>query len=167
MAERFADLSYARRLKVGAIVVKDNRVISIGYNGTPAGWDNNCEDVLPDGGKHWRYLFRKVDKDNVLVNPEISFYCDLTFDKENRVNDWVFSKMFLQIAPAEFLEASFRSLGSGEINEDKKQLKTKAALTEKIAADLPKKAAVVKHLGEPLEIIEEEKWQIYRYHLGL
>lgn len=43
-AEIFADLSYASRLKVGAIVVKDDRIISIGYNGTPAGWDNNCED---------------------------------------------------------------------------------------------------------------------------
>lgn len=43
MAERFAQLSYAKRLKVGAIVVKDDRVISIGYNGTPAGWDNACE----------------------------------------------------------------------------------------------------------------------------
>lgn len=46
MADRFADLSYAKRLKVGAIVVKDNRVISIGYNGTPAGWDNNCEEKI-------------------------------------------------------------------------------------------------------------------------
>lgn len=43
-AKRFADLSYAKRLKVGAIVVKDNRIISIGYNGTPAGWSNECED---------------------------------------------------------------------------------------------------------------------------
>lgn len=127
----------------------------------------SSEDVLPDGGKHWRYLFRKVDKDNNLVQPEISFYCDLTFDKENRVNDWIFSKMFLQIAPAEFLEASFRSLGSGEINEDKKQLKTNAALTEKIAADLPKKAVVLKHLGEPLDIVDEERWQVYRYQFKL
>jgi dCMP deaminase len=45
-AEIFADLSHARRLHVGAIVVKDDRVISIGYNGMPAGWDNNCEDVI-------------------------------------------------------------------------------------------------------------------------
>lgn len=43
MADRFAELSYATRLKVGAIVVKDNRVTSIGYNGTPEGWDNSCE----------------------------------------------------------------------------------------------------------------------------
>lgn len=43
-AEVFAGLSHARRLHVGAIVVKDDRIISIGYNGMPAGWDNNCED---------------------------------------------------------------------------------------------------------------------------
>ena len=42
-AKVFAELSHARRLHVGAIVVKDDRIISIGYNGMPAGWDNNCE----------------------------------------------------------------------------------------------------------------------------
>ena len=47
-AETFAELSHARRLHVGAIVVKDDRIISIGYNGMPAGWDNNCEDELSD-----------------------------------------------------------------------------------------------------------------------
>jgi dCMP deaminase len=42
-AKRFAQLSTAKRLQVGAIVVKDDRIISIGYNGTPPGWDNECE----------------------------------------------------------------------------------------------------------------------------
>jgi dCMP deaminase len=46
VAETFAELSTARRLHVGAIVVKDDRIISIGYNGMPSGWDNNCEDVI-------------------------------------------------------------------------------------------------------------------------
>jgi dCMP deaminase len=53
VAERFAKLSSAKRLQVGAIVVKDDRIISIGYNGMPAGWDNTCEDVVEvheDGG---------------------------------------------------------------------------------------------------------------------
>jgi dCMP deaminase len=45
IAQRTADLSHARRLHVGAIVVKDDRIISIGYNGMPAGWDNDCEDT--------------------------------------------------------------------------------------------------------------------------
>ena len=43
VAERFAQLSSAKRLNVGAIVVKDDRIISIGYNGMPSGWDNVCE----------------------------------------------------------------------------------------------------------------------------
>ena len=37
----------ANKLKVGAIIVKDNRIISIGYNGTPSGWDNACEVIFP------------------------------------------------------------------------------------------------------------------------
>jgi dCMP deaminase len=53
VAERFAKLSSAKRLQVGAIVVKDDRIISFGYNGMPEGWDNTCEDVVEiheDGG---------------------------------------------------------------------------------------------------------------------
>ena len=44
VAESFAKLSSAVRLQVGAIVVKDDRIISIGYNGMPSGWDNCCEE---------------------------------------------------------------------------------------------------------------------------
>ena len=50
-AETFASLSTARRLHVGAIVVKDDRIISIGYNGMPSGWDNTCEDFLSEDGE--------------------------------------------------------------------------------------------------------------------
>ena len=46
IAERTALLSRAVRLKVGAIVVKDDRIISIGFNGTPAGWHNECENKI-------------------------------------------------------------------------------------------------------------------------
>ena len=49
-AKIFAELSSARRLHVGAIVVKDDRIISIGYNGMPAGWDNDCENKEYMGG---------------------------------------------------------------------------------------------------------------------
>ena len=45
-AERFAKLSSAKRLQVGAVVVKDNRIISIGYNGMPSGWTNECENAI-------------------------------------------------------------------------------------------------------------------------
>lgn len=51
-AARAAELSHARRLHVGAVIVKDDSVISYGYNGMPAGWDNNCEEEFlhEDGG---------------------------------------------------------------------------------------------------------------------
>ena len=42
-AHEYANLSSANRLQVGCIVVKDNRIISIGYNGMPTGWTNVCE----------------------------------------------------------------------------------------------------------------------------
>jgi dCMP deaminase len=44
-AQVWAKQSTATRLQVGAIAVKDNRIISIGYNGMPAGWDNDCENI--------------------------------------------------------------------------------------------------------------------------
>ena len=43
VAKRFSQLSYAQRLKVGAIIVKDDRIVAYGYNGMPSGWDNVCE----------------------------------------------------------------------------------------------------------------------------
>lgn len=49
IAERTAKLSSANRLKVGSIIVKDDRIISIGYNGMPPGWTNNCEHWVEDG----------------------------------------------------------------------------------------------------------------------
>jgi len=50
VAERFSQLSSAQRLQVGAIAVKDNRIISLGYNGMPSGWDNCCENEVMENG---------------------------------------------------------------------------------------------------------------------
>ena len=44
MAEIWAENSYCKRRKVGALIVKDKMIISDGYNGTPAGFENICED---------------------------------------------------------------------------------------------------------------------------
>ncbi len=118
-------------------------------------------------GKLWHYVFRKVDMENRRITPEIQFFFDLRFNKLDKISSWTFSPMFLQIAPAEFLEASFRSLSGAEINEEKQQLKAKAELMEKISAQLPKKAKVVQNLGPPLEITEEEKQEIYYYRFLL
>lgn len=49
LAEITGQLSNAVRLKVGSVVVRGNQILATGYNGTPGGWDNNCEDrIYPD-----------------------------------------------------------------------------------------------------------------------
>ena len=54
----YAELSTAQRLQVGCVIVKDNTIIGIGYNGMPSGWNNNCEETE-------YYL-----KDEIQVSPE-------------------------------------------------------------------------------------------------
>jgi dCMP deaminase len=44
IANMTANLSTANKLKVGCVITKDNRILSIGYNGTPSGWSNECEE---------------------------------------------------------------------------------------------------------------------------
>ena len=44
MAKTWGELSYCKRKKVGALIVKDRMIISDGYNGTPSGFENVCED---------------------------------------------------------------------------------------------------------------------------
>ncbi len=59
MADQWSKLSHCKRKQVGAIIVKDEMVISDGYNGTPAGFDNCCED---DGGNtHWYVLHAEAN----------------------------------------------------------------------------------------------------------
>jgi len=70
-AETFAELSSAKRLHVGAIIVKDDRIISIGYNGMPAGWDNECEDktyISPWNSEHREVLGITY---NLKTKPEV------------------------------------------------------------------------------------------------
>ena len=46
MAQTWAGLSHANRKKVGALIVKNNTIIADGYNGTPSGFENECEEVI-------------------------------------------------------------------------------------------------------------------------
>ena len=59
IATEWAQLSYCQRKKVGAIIVKDRMIISDGYNGTPSGFDNCCEDE--DGLTRWDVLHAEAN----------------------------------------------------------------------------------------------------------
>jgi dCMP deaminase len=59
MAESWSRLSHCSRKKVGAIIVKDEMIISDGYNGTPSGFDNCCEDE--NGDTLWYVLHAEAN----------------------------------------------------------------------------------------------------------
>jgi dCMP deaminase len=78
LAVRISQESYATRLKVGAIAVKDNKIIGQGYNGTPPGWDNICED------------------DNNVTKPEVihaeqNLVCSVARSNESTVGATIFT----------------------------------------------------------------------------
>jgi dCMP deaminase len=59
MAQTWAELSHCERKKVGALIVRDGRIISDGYNGTPAGFPNCCEDQ--QGNTEWYVLHAEAN----------------------------------------------------------------------------------------------------------
>lgn len=63
VAETYAQLSSAKRRKVGCVIVKDNRIISVGYNGMPSGWDNECE--------YWQYPYGLGSSPKLTTKKEV------------------------------------------------------------------------------------------------
>tara|TARA_B100002051_G_scaffold270787_1_gene304296 strand:- start:1501 stop:1926 length:426 start_codon:yes stop_codon:yes gene_type:complete len=59
MAQTWGELSYCKRRKVGALIVKDKMIISDGYNGTPSGFENTCED--DDNYTKWYVLHAEAN----------------------------------------------------------------------------------------------------------
>ena len=70
-ASRTAQLSHARRLQVGAVIVKDDSVISYGYNGMPAGWDNNCEYEVEEFQTEYGVGSKLVKTGELKTKPEV------------------------------------------------------------------------------------------------
>ena len=85
IAEIVSKQSSAKRLQVGAIVVKDDRVISIGYNGMPAGWTNECEEQV-QGEDDSVYLVTKQE----VIHAEANAIAKLARDGESGLHTDLF-----------------------------------------------------------------------------
>jgi hypothetical protein len=118
-------------------------------------------------GQEWQYLFRKVNGQGKIFQPEVSYFFTLKFNQEQRLTDFSLSPLFLNMVPTKFLEASLRSLGSGDIYESTRQLKVSADKVLKISSNLPKQAKITQHFGQPIEITEEDGLDVYLYHFRL
>lgn len=74
VALRTAENSYARRMKVGSVLVKDFRIVATGWQGTPAGFDNACEEKIdPDGPDEVFNL--KTKQDVIHSEANIIYFC--------------------------------------------------------------------------------------------
>ena len=102
-AEGYAELSSAKRLKVGSIITKDNRIISIGYNGTPVGWDNNCENeireehkyVIDEGGPWHTMETMRLETKSEVIHAEMNAIGKLAQSNESGLN----ATMYITHAP--------------------------------------------------------------------
>ena len=101
-AHTFSKLSHAQRKKVGCVIVKGNRIISIGYNGTPSGWDNVCED------KEYMPVL-EVDAHQLPWDPEEEYpWVELREYNEIRFPEWPNGKIVEETGVIKTDERRFR-----------------------------------------------------------
>ena len=103
VAHRFAELSSCERKKVGAIIVKDNRIISIGYNGTPAGWENVCEEEVKWPNGDVQFLVTKPE----VIHAEQNAIAKLARSNESGLG----AEMYVTCSPC--VECAKQIYGSG------------------------------------------------------
>lgn len=68
IAIRTSKLSYAKRLQVGAVIIKGNQILASGYNGMPSGWENVCEITIPE---HINPKTRTITSTQIISKPEV------------------------------------------------------------------------------------------------
>jgi dCMP deaminase len=127
MAKEWAKLSYCKRKQVGAIIVKDKMIISDGYNGTPSGFDNTCEDE--GGTTKWHVLHAEANAILKVAGSTQScegstLYLTMSPCKEcsklihqSGIKKVVYSKAYSDISGLEFLEKADIELVQLDDNE--------------------------------------------------
>lgn len=114
MAKEWAKLSYCKRKQVGAIIVKERMIISDGFNGSPTGFDNCCEDK--DGNTNWYVLHAEANAILKVASStqsckDSTLYITLSPCKEcsklilqSGIKRVVYSKAYKDISGLQFLE---------------------------------------------------------------
>ena len=113
------------------------------------------------------YLFEKIDKDEKMIKPSVELGISLTFNENDLLTSITFSPIFLAMVPADFVEASLRSLGSAAVNRFKRQIRADVIKVSKLNAPIPTKTDIEAVLGIPLQTIPRENAErlLYRFKL--
>lgn len=107
VAEETAELSHAERRKVGCVIVKDRRILSFGYNGMPAGWDNCCEYSAVDTGE---IILHGMTRPEVL-HSEMNALMKLCQSTESSFG----STMFVTLSPCMDCAKAIHQAGISEV----------------------------------------------------
>ena len=125
MAEEWSKLSHCKRKQVGSLIVKDKMIISDGYNGTPSGFENFCEDE--DGYTKWYVLHAEANaiakvSGSTQSTKGSTLYITLSPCKEcsklifqSGISRVVYSKKYKDLSGIEFLIKSGVSVDFSEI----------------------------------------------------
>ena len=110
MAAIAANQSYAERLKVGALAVKDNRILSVGYNGTPPGDSNECEDWYTQVDKNGAVTTYSQTSDNV-IHAEMNLIYKMARDGESAKG----AELFITHSPCFKCALAIHSVGFSKV----------------------------------------------------
>lgn len=121
------------------------------------------KETVP-AGSVWRQHFHKLDAQGKTA-PGIDIVFTLNFDQERRLLSWEFSPLFMAMVPAQFFEASLRSLGKGKVDEARHKFSVDDRDLPKIAVKPPTVDKIRAALGEPTETGTDKgrKLLIYRF----
>jgi len=119
-------------------------------------------ETLPSGTR-WYQAFHKIDAAGRL-QPGVDIVFALTFDKDSKLVSWDFSPVFMAMVPAQFFEASLRSLGKGKVDEGKKKLRVDPADLPRLSVKPPTREKIIGIMGPPLEQSAKGKLSVYVYH---
>ncbi len=128
---------------------------------------NPTQIISSMSGEEWIYRFVKINNQGEADKLQaITLTFRLKFDRHGKLEQWYFPDEFLAMVPAEFLEASFRSLGNATIFKLSRQLKADVTPI-KTQAKPPTQTTVKQVLGQPYQIIDKDKLQRYLYRFRL
>lgn len=118
--------------------------------------------ALPQGYR-WFVDFR-LDPARSREQAAKTIVFTMTFTQDHKLTAFDFSPLFLEMAPAVFLEASIRSLGRGKVDQGRNQMKVDAEDLPKLDAKLPSRKAIVAVMGPPEQEFTYQGLTILLYH---
>lgn len=113
-------------------------------------------------GSRWYQKFHKLDSQG-RIQDGVDIVFVLTFNREGKLVSWDFSPVFMAMVPAQFFEASLRSLGKGKVDEARKKLSVDDEDLPRLSVTPPAREKLVALMGPPAEESEKNKLKLYIY----